>query len=188
MTFLLSHQVLIGEVDKLDALDAGDLCDGGEDGVFLCVVELAKPVKGFPGSRRVNCKLDEEINGRLNRCFYSFAGSFKIDSIVPGRKFRVPVPGASITADKLPCGVVERCAEIVNSVAQDEGQLGRQRSVKDDLEKQRAIFLTVDVNGVSVVVGEGFKGSLKICDVPIGSLNFQARAFKHGMEEHGKAR
>lgn len=169
--FTLPSRIL-GEVDKLDPINASGLDYGRKDGVFLCIVELAKPVDEFPCPVRINCKLDKEVNGRLEGCFYSFARGFEIDPVVPSRKFQVPVPDALVMADKFPCGMIECGAEIVDGIAEDERQRGRKGGIKNDLEKQRAIFMTVDVDSVSVVVGEGLKGSLKVCDVLIGPFNF----------------
>jgi hypothetical protein len=163
---------IVRQIDKLNALDAGGLSDWQDDGMFLCVVQLAKPVKQFAVAGGVNCKFDEEVGGRLMGCFYSFASGFEINPIVPGRKFRVPVSSASIVPDKLPCGVIEGRAQIANSIAQNEGQASWQGGVEDDLKKQRAILVTVDMNSVTVELVKGFEDVLKISDVFIGPFDF----------------
>jgi hypothetical protein len=158
--------------EELDALHASGLDDGEQDGVFLCVVDLAKPINKFPRPIIVNGKFDEEVDGALKGCYYPFAGCFKIDPVVAGRKFRLPVPGSFIEADKLPSGMIKRRSEVVKRVAENEGQAGRQPCVENNFEEQRAIFVTVDVNSVSVVPSKCFKGSFKVTDVLVGPLNF----------------
>jgi len=177
----------VREVHQFNALNTRGLCDGQEDFVFLCVVQLSKPVERFPATFRVNCKLNEEVDRRLVGCFYSFARGFEIDPVVSGWKFRVPIPGPAIEADKFPCCVIERGAEIMDGIAENEGQARGQRRIKDDLEKEGLILTaTVDMNSVTVVLCKGLQSCLKVMDVLIGPFDFQRRAFEYAMREHDR--
>lgn len=162
----------VREVEKLDAFDCGGLNDGGEDSVLFCIVELAKPVEQFSGPLRVDCKLSEEILGRLEGCYYSFARGFEIDPVVPGRKLCVPVLRALVEASKLPSGVVQSSAKVVDGVAEDQAHLGGKRTVRNRFKEQGAgLRVTVDMNSVSVSLSECLKSRLKITDVMIGPFD-----------------
>ena len=163
-------------------------CNSEQKAMLVNNVELMEqPERLIQSLVRLYRTDDVKCIGR-DLLYFSIAdGRLVLLGSLSNRKVDVAVWNAATSLDKLPHEIVQRASQVVNSIANNQGNVVRDRIDVSDVKRRVANFgyrMRLGSKSIGLFGKEGFYAGIQVSDMFFGPFNFQSDSVDAALRTH----